>query len=470
MSFSKLKYCTARFSDKPAIITRESVTTWGELLTIVNEKAGYFAKKFSRNEIVPLLSENSREFITTVYALWKIGALPAPLNTMYSDAQIKEVLEIVGAKRIVVSKKLEKKFAFAESIPIDENFTTLKNSTAKTNENPNALILFTSGSTAFPKAVKFSFENLRANAENVVKYFNANENDAWLATLPFYHIGGFAMITRASSVCAPLVFPRSLSFENIRDALATHKPAFFSLVMTTLKRLTESGAESYEELKAVLAGGGPIDATTMRKAIGLGFPVYKVYGSTETTSMITVLSPNDFLHKPEAAGKPFGAVNVELSDDNEITVSGEQIVSGYFNNSAETTKRFKNGKFFSGDIGKFDENGFLYILGRKADFIISGGENVNLQKVKKTILSLAEISDAETFALPDREWGEKLCAVVVSSKENITETEIKRKLKEKLAAFEIPKTIYFMDEIPRDKLGKAKKKEITKSILRDENF
>ncbi len=452
--------CAKKFPERAAVIACDKKVSFAKFEILVNRKANFLRENFGRREIAPLLVGHGLEFVVTVYALWKINVIPAPVNVMFSSARLKETLEVAGARKAIASKRFAEKIDFVKVVPIEKNSEVKNFATGiPYDENETALVLFTSGSTGKPKAVSVTFGNLFANAKNVAEYFGASENDAWLASLPFYHIGGFATITRALFRCAPLIIPCSLAFDEQTRAIKRHKPAFFSTVQTTLRRMLESDLEPYPQLKAVFAGGGPVNAATMRAAIERGFPVYKVYGSTETTSMVTILSPAEFEKKPEAAGKPFRGISLDLSDEGEIIVGGKQIARGYFNNAEETKKRFRDGKFHTGDIGETDNDGFLFVTGRKEDFIITGGENVNLQKVKKALLSLEEIADAETFAMPDAEWGEKLCAAIVPKKET-TREYVKSSLSQKLAKYEIPKEFIFVKEIPRNDLGKADTKTL----------
>ncbi len=449
--------------NRTAIIEGDEKISFQTLANSVAFAASKLKEFFKQGEIVPVLSENNADFIIAIYALWTIGAIPAPLNIMLSETQLSEMLEILGTEKYLSHKNINK---LPPDLAVD--MTELYGEISEINSrefspNARALILFTSGSSGKPKAVLFTFENLFANTKNVIKYFRARRKDAWLASLPFYHIGGFAIIVRALLASAPVILPKSLSFNEQLNVIEKTKPAFFSVVQTTLKRLVESGVKPYPQLKSVFAGGGPINSATMKAAIERGFPVHKVYGSTETTSMITILSPRQFKKFPESAGKPFKKIKLEISPQNEIVVEGEQISIGYFNDEDETKKRFQKNKFYTGDVGYVNEKGFLFITGRKEDFIITGGENVNLQKVKKAILALEEISDAETFSLPDEEWGEKLCAAIVVKTE-ISDEKLKEKLSPLLGKYEIPKQLFRVNEIPRDHLGKAKIEELKKVI------
>ncbi len=455
--------CAEKFPGKKFIYENGKAITFENLKETVDKKARLYNEIFADENIVPIISENSADFVSTVFALWKTGKTPAPLNTMFSEVRLREALEIIGGDKAIVSSGFRNLPDNLAKIDISETGENPFSETAGLEKSRTALILFTSGTTGASKAVPLTFENLFANASSVARYFNYNEKNSWLASLPFYHIGGFSIITRAIFKCAPVIIPRSLSFRALAEEIERSKPSFFSVVQTTLKRIVETDLKTYPELIAVFAGGGPIDAGTMRSAIAKGFPVFKVYGSTETASMITILSPDEFSNKPEAAGKAFDGIKIMTDKKNEIVVSGKQIAKSYYNNNQATEERFRNGKFFTGDIGKLDNEGFLFITGRKEDFIITGGENVNLQKVKKALLSNGNIEDAEAFALPDTEWGEKLCAVVVP-KNKITAAQIKSELAQTLAKYEIPKEIFCVKEIPRTDVGKAKTEEIIKMI------
>jgi O-succinylbenzoic acid--CoA ligase len=429
---------------------------------------------------IAVLNNHSSEFIDTVLALWFLGAIPVPLNTRNSISEIEEQLSFVNAKFLIADKLTLQKNSNLKfnNILISEDVFGTANS-KEIVEHPefysqnSALILFTSGSTGKPKAVVHTFESLYQSVLLTDSFSLLAAKDVWLASLPFYHIGGFMIIVRTLLTGSTLALPTSTGHKNIGNALNKYKPTHISLVSTTLKQLLDDSIKPNPNLKYVYLGGGPIDYNLYSLAIQTGFPIVKVYGSTETCAMVAALSYNSFDSKPDSVGKPIGAAEIQITNrtgmflnagqSGEIVVKTRSLMKEYYSDYNETNKKVNNGFYFTGDYGWLDKDGYLYIESRREDLIISGGENVNPKEVEQFLIQLPSISDAYVFAEADETWGQVICAAVVINS-IISQDEIGNQLKNMMAAYKVPKKFYFIERIPRNEMGKVEKGKLKKLL------
>jgi O-succinylbenzoic acid--CoA ligase len=335
-----------------------------------------------------------------------------------------------------------------------------KTSQINFSENKTALILFTSGSSGKPKAVMLSFENLIQSAVigNVV--LNQTSKDKWLASLPFYHIGGFSIIFRALMFGTSIIIPDSLSNDDLSESIKKSKPTLISLVTNQLKNFIDKDFTPPIDLRTVLLGGGFSDKYLILKAIDKGWMIAKVYGSTETSSLISFMNPDEVKKKPEASGKPIPPNKIIITDEGGIIIQSPAVMKGYFNND-ETAGGIKDGYYFTGDIGYLDDEGYLFVEAKRNDLIISGGENVNPFEVENSILIHPEIKEACVIGIDSEEWGQIVsAAIVLKEGEALSEKKLRDFLRDKLPSFKIPKKIKFVNQLPKSGLGKILRKEV----------
>lgn len=425
--------------------------SWREFFEQFEQKLGNF-RFIQKNEIIAIATEQGINSVQLILSIWAKGGIAMPINPNSNTHEIERKLQKVACEKIIVATKIPDLDENFQQIIISDLEKTNRNSEIMLTESENALILFTSGSTNESKAVIFTFENLLASANSFIEYFNANSSDSWLLSLPIFHIGGFMIIFRTILAKSTLFFPLQIQNKSILEAIGKFKPSFISVVNPTLSFLEKSDFTKYQNLKGIFAGGGPITENTISEMIEKGIPVFKVYGSTETTSMITILSPKDFINKKKSAGNHFANVKIFISDESEIVVEAKQIARYFEEENREQ-------KFYTNDIGKIDEDGFLFIEGRISEFIISGGVNINLNKIEKVIKNCKQIKDCAVLGISDNYWGEKLVAVLEI--EDRFEMELLQKiLIENLDKWEIPKELIIINELPKTELGKIDKKSL----------
>lgn len=422
---------------------------------------------------VGVLLNNSKEFLFIINALWFCGAVPVVLNTRLTENELTQQIENIKLSYLIAEEtRFSKNFVEVISLSYLKSKSQINQKCIQDFDLKNdALIMFTSGSTGKSKAVVHTFENIYESVFSLNSFINLNDNDRWLASLPFYHIGGFMILCRSLISGSTLIIPSSIKHEELKYFIEKFEPTHISFVSTTLKKLINERFKANKNIKYVFLGGGPVEASLCKQAIKEGWNIIKVYGSTETCSMIAALSSKDFILKPDSAGKPLSNVNIEIVDSTgsflkhnqkgEIAVKSKTLFKEYL--FSTETKREIDGFFLTGDYGWIDEDGYLYVESRKDDIIITGGENVSAREVEDALNNLDEVEDAYVFPENDEIWGQSISAAVVI-KYKIDIDGIKTKLGSLIANYKIPKNFYFVSEIPRTELDKVDKEKLNSII------
>ena len=446
----------------------------------LNFKVNLAAKHLRKSGIAPgdlvaILSDNSPDFVVSILALWMIEAIPVPINIKLSTSEIEEQLKILECKFVLAEYSVKEKISFAGINKININLLYLTSDSFdvdfRYNETRTAIIMFTSGASGKPKAVELSFSNLISSASIGNEYLKQTKEDRWLASLPFYHIGGFSIIFRSLMFGTEIILPNNLKLQSIIQTINQLKPTLISLVSSQMSELLKNNIHPDDELRHVLLGGGFIDSNLMSEALHKGWNVSKVYGSTETSSFVTVLSPDEFKVKPESVGKPIPPNEIIIYDENrnelpnntegEIAIKSPAVMKGYLKDDTATKNKLFNGVYLTGDIGYKDPEGYIHVVNRRSDLIVTGGENVNPAELEEMIMKFSKVKEVCVFGIDDVTWGQKIAAVIVSqTSEKFEIEELEDFLKNKIASFKIPKQIFFVDELPKTELGKIKRETV----------
>ncbi|MGE5362948.1 MAG: o-succinylbenzoate synthase [Bacteroidota bacterium] len=503
--------------DLPALISENQIIRRSGFIRLVGQYiAALIQHGISGGDRVAVISENNIYYPVLLYSLWKLKTIPVPLNVRLTQNELTGIIEHAGCRHIMMSRSFANSFNFenAISFPFDQNLPPVSGQdgiipaftnntedkagsvTGKTDYHTNefekavhedlfslldqtALIIFTSGSSGKPKGVVLTFRNLLESVYLTDQIVNHNAGDKWLASLPFYHIGGIMILLRSYVLGCSVIIPENLHVQGIKKAMTELKPSFASLVGTSLKQLLETGTKPPEELRAVFLGGGPADDNLVREALDAGFRIVKVYGSTETCSMITAVDLARHPDKISSSGHPLSSGSVVIKGNNnnrvppgvpgEIVVSGTVIFREYLDDPGSTSDKIKKGRYQTGDIGYTDDDGYLYVLSRRTDLIVSGGENITPVEVETVLNRHPKITESCVFGYSDEKWGEIAAAAVVPEPEtDITEGEIITYLKEHIAGFKVPKKYFFAAYLPHTSIGKIMRDEIKKMFLPDD--
>ena len=403
------------------------------------------------NDRIAIISENSPEYMLLVLALWNIGAVPVPLSTRYTPDQINHAIESTSSKSLFVSKPYRKVGrAHAENFHIEDFINLNTNRIAgltfqdfNFNLNADAAIIFTSSSTGSPKAVLHTIANHYCSALGSDKNIPFEKNDAWLMSLPMYHISGFSLIMRALINGGAIIFPQPET--SLQDAIENPDLTHISLVPAQLSVLLESeqSIKHLQKFKAILLGGSAIPAKLLQRSIDCNLPVCTTYGSTEMASQITTTSPGQAPAGIGSSGKLLLYREMKLTDDSEIIVKGKTLFKGYVKKDTLELPLDPEGFFHTNDIGKIDTEGNLFVTSRKDLMFISGGENIHPQQIEREIEKIENVDRAIVVLVNDARFGKKGIAFIKTTRDIEPDFKyIEVKLRNKIEAFKIPKAFY----------------------------
>jgi len=342
-----------------------------------------------------------------------------------------------------------------------------------------AALLYTGGTTGVSKGVMLSHANLSYNAQQFAAWFPDLKpgEERLMGNFPVFHIAGFASVQNFITWQAweNIMVPRPEPKINI-ELIKKYKPTFLPGVPTIFVGLLAQAdfrKLDFSEMKGFFSGAAPLAADTIKDLKDLtGATMCEVYGSTETTAMVSI-TPWGGQIKPGTVGVPVADTDIkivavddpdkdlEIGESGEIAVKGPQIMMGYYNRPAETKEAIRDGWFLTGDLGKFDEDGYLTIVDRKKDMIIAGGYNIYPVELDGVLMGHPKILEACAIGIPHEYRGETVKAFIVARKgEILTEDEVSNYCKKNLAAYKVPKIIEFIDELPKSAVGKILRRKL----------
>lgn len=342
-------------------------------------------------------------------------------------------------------------------------------------EDQTLTIMYTSGTTGFPKGVRQTAENHTASALSAVLNSGLHEGDAWLHMMPLFHISGFSILARAVLYGSEVRLFEKFDASTAADEIVNERVTGMSVVGVTLERLLtvleRENLQVPSSFRTLLAGGGPVPVNYLKRAEACGLPVLQTYGMTETSSQTATLSSSDALRKPGSAGKPLFFADIRIDGaaqplkKGEILIKGPHVTQGYIGKH-KTKQALQNGWFYSGDIGYFDEEGFLFVSDRRSDLIISGGENIYPAELEAVLAEHPQVAEAGVCAAPSEKWGAVPVAFLVM-RESVPLTDLQAFCEMRLASYKVPKAFHIIDEMPRNasnKLMRSKLREWAEDI------
>ena len=300
-------------------------------------------------------------------------------------------------------------------------------------------IVYTSGSSAKPKAVAHSLGNHIASAQSACAALDLGSRDRWLLSLPLWHVSGISIVFRCSIAGAAIVIPDPGM--SLTEALSSYQITHVSMVSTQLLQVLEQDQKPPAHLRAVIVGGGPTPQGILKMAIDKGWPIRTTYGMTETSSMVTLSEKNP---SPGSSGRVLKGNELEITGDGEILVRSPAVCLGYLNADTLENIADEDGWLHTGDLGRLDEAGELYVLGRKDNMFISGGENINPEEIEHALCSVQGVQKAVVVPVPDPEFGQCPVAFVRGSAKF---EDVENFLARELPRFKIPKCHPWPDNI-----------------------
>jgi O-succinylbenzoic acid--CoA ligase len=422
----------AKQPDRVAIEGPSRSLTYGELAEEAIGVAGALQRDgVQAGDRVALALPEVSDFAVALHGCFLAGAVAVPVDLRLTEEERRA--RLAGAEVVLTE--------LPSPTPISWPPGTLVGDAPVT-------VLHTSGTTAAPKQVVLTRGNWLANALGSAVALGLDTAERWLCPMPLTHVGGLSIPIRSSIYATTAVvhgrFDTARVLEDLMDA--GRRITLVSLVPTMLSRLLDAGLSAPPTLRWVLLGGGPISAALLERAEAAGVPVAPSYGMTETCSQIVTF------------GWPLPGAEVLVSSG-EVVVRGPMVAASAVD---------PDGWLFTGDLGAFDERGRLVITGRKADTIVTGGENVAPVEVEDVLLTHPDVADAAVFARPDAEWGEAVVAsVVVRPGGMVAADELRAFCAARLAGYKVPKAFEFVSGLPRSQTGKLLRRELSRSLSTD---
>lgn len=446
-----------------------------DLLTFIElkEASESLAKKLAQIGIqkgshVGIFSSNNVSMVTTIHALSYLGAVCVLLNTRLTGPELSYQLKDAEVSIVLVSDDYKNHvknmnfsiptYTFSEVNQWEESDVLLQSEISLTD---NFTIIYTSGTTGPPKGVVHTYGNHWWSAIGSTLNLGLHKNDKWLAVLPMFHVGGLSIIIRSVIYGISVYLLDEFNEKQMNKVMIEENITIVSVVTVMLQRLiTALDGKSYPaSLRCILLGGGPAPKPLLEQAKTLQMPVFQSYGMTETSSQIVTLSPDDALKKVGSAGKTLfpGQLKIMDQDENdvgEIFVKGPMVTKKYYNNNRATEATFKKGWLATGDAGYLDEEGFLYVVDRRNDLIISGGENIYPAEIESVLTGMKQVREVGVVGKKDTIWGQVPVAFIVTNDESLTVEDIQTYAKKHLAPYKVPKEAHFIDKLPRNAANK----------------
>lgn len=480
------------FPTHPALSEDGNELTYGALNEKVNRIAtGLLALGLHPGDHVGICAPNSSDWIAFYFGVLKTGAVAVTYSSLLSPDELTLLVEHARPRFAFTSQdKIEtvaklRSSAGLEKIICEKGDLTLDQLMEKgtpsfravdRNRTDTAAILYTGGTTGIPKGVMLTHENINTSAHNVAHNEHSSEKDRALCFLPFNHVFGQMHIANATIYSAGcLEILPSFDLDRILALTASGKVTKLFAVPTVYTRLLSLNnlREKLGGVRYCFSAAASMAAEIVRQWKEVtGLTIYEGYGMTESASAVTF--NHYYRHVVGSIGTAVPGVEVQIRDmegnrleagrEGEICILGHNIMKGYLNNAESTREAFwDDGWFRSGDVGVFDQHGYLYIVDRLKDMIITGGENVYPREVEEVLYMRPEVEECAVVGFPDKEWGEKVTAFIVPRPgQNIVPVEIKSFLKNRLSPFKVPKEYIVLEEMPKSPAGKILKRELRK--------
>ena len=456
-----------------AIALREAdrELTYAELAARVDRLANGLSKLGVRaGDRVAYLGPNAVATFEALFAAGRLGAIFVPLNTRLTAREIVVLLADCTPVVLVHPPDVTAPWGAATTLTVEE-FSALADNPGgppdvRVDLTQPAVILYTSGTTGRPKGVVLTHANLTFNTVNQLAHVDVLSTDVVLCTAPLFHAAGLGQVTLptlfkgGTVVVAPRFDPGWL-LENI----SAQQIRAFSAVPTMLQILCEHPhwpAADLSPLRYVIYGGSPVVEWVARAWHARGVPILQGYGMTEASPGVLLAPVAGAADKPTSPGVPHFFTDIEvLEADGELLVRGPHVSPGYWQRPRETAEAFHDGWFRSGDIVRFDADGWATVLGRVTDVYISGGENVHPAEVEAALAELPGVAACAVVGVPDARWGEVGFAFVVTQPDaTLDEAGIRKHLDARIARYKLPRYIRFVDDLPRTATGKVRKSEL----------
>jgi O-succinylbenzoic acid--CoA ligase len=481
---------------KIALIEGARGWRYRELNDLVARLAGRLADAgVKAGDHVAALMPNRLEYVCLIHALARLGAVLAPLNSRLTTNELRRQIAQADCSLVICSAQTEIQAAALGGLvqfvlSVDEpQAGQVRSLNDFSDEQANRWqsrpldleqiqgIVFTSGTTGHPKGAMLSYGNHFWSATASAFRLGTQPDDRWLVCMPLYHVGGLAIIMRCCLYGTTVVLQNGFDLAAVSQALRTQEITLISLVPTMLHRLLEACPETLaaSRLRCILIGGAAAPLSLVERCLALKLPIAASFGLTEAASQVVTARYDQLIQKPGSVGKPlmFSAVRVvdekgqmlPAGEIGEIIARGPTIMQGYYNQPEATQKALRAGELYTGDMGYLDEEGDLWVVQRRADLIVSGGENIYPVEVEQALREHPQVKEVCVVGLDDEEWGQVVAAaVVLTDGASLTAPELVAFGRERLAGYKQPRHICFVEALPQTAAGKVRRDEVRKLV------
>ncbi|MFZ5944648.1 MAG: o-succinylbenzoate--CoA ligase [Bacillota bacterium] len=476
---------------KRATLTPERIALRAEdkawTFTKLNKRSQKTAQRFAQlgvrdGDHVALLVNNSFHTVEIIHALEYLGVIIVLLNTRLTSYELAWQLKDSGTTYLIYDNDHEETVsAIMLQNPAIQTVTTKQLLALQGIDTPLKYefdldqvhtIIYTSGTTGQPKGVMLTYGNHWWSTIGSSLNIGLHIDDCWLLCVPMFHVSGLSILIR--SVIYGITVDLHQFFDPIKvnEAIQHNQVTIISVVSVMLSQMFSAlGDSSYPNtLRCVLLGGGSVPQPLLEQSKKRNIPLFQTYGMTETASQIVTLGPDYLISKLGSAGKPLFPSQLKIVKDGkelkagevgEIIVKGPNVTKGYYRNQAEMGKVVKDGWLYTGDLGYLDEDGFLFVLDRRSDLIISGGENIYPAEVESVILKHPAVEDAGVIGRLDEKWGKVPIAFIkLKPGEKVKAEELFDFCHRRLAKYKVPVAFNFVNELPRNASNKLLRRKL----------
>jgi long-chain acyl-CoA synthetase len=475
--------------DDVALLDRGRSVTYRELRVAGGRLASALAAlDLPRGSRVAVLGANSAFWVAAYLAILKLGHVAVPLSDRSSSADVERQCAWVGCAAVFLDRRQRRAFADAFPPPLPVITDGALDESARdgddhwpegpvTDPDSDAALMFTSGTTAGPKAVRVTHRNLAANTDSIVSYLGLRRDDRMLVILPFYYCFGASLlhthlrVGASVALCNTFVFPETAidMLERERCTGFAGVPSSFQLLL----RISSFGSRELPALRLIQQAGGKLPPVLVEELVRAqpGADLFVMYGQTEATARLSYLPPDQVRQRPGSIGRGIPGVDLRLVDQQgrpvprgatgEIVARGANVSPGYWNDPDGSARKFAGGELHTGDLAVADEDGYLYVVDRLDDFIKSWGHRISSQDVEARVLEMPELVSAAAVGVPDVEAGESIALVAtVRPGLEVGEQDVLAFARGRLAKHMWPASVHLVPSIPLTASGKVDKKAL----------